>query len=498
MRKKDVINATVRTPEGILQSDQEFVKIGTRGIASKSSWFYHLIEKLPLVYMRDGRWYYIPLLYRLLNQKKTDYETLIPIAIDQGNGFFKLAGQTLDHRLESIVLPSRIEVVEDQVLYGAKKRSIWRVGTMEAMKPLRVRLGDDAEGKKARGFAVGKTSERFEDPLYPMALKIAVVQLLKKLGHQPGKHCLAIGLALRIPEISIDENGQQHVDPDVTKAIRRDLKGTFIVEEIVGNTSEVWTITIPRIFPTTQTIGSYFLWNFNLLCEPAQSTFRTVRVLDAGTGDLGEAIARQRPGHPLVIEGHVINDGAIQFASAVSDAMRTNFPSTRFTVAKAQQAIIENELEIGGQAYPLILSEDLLIEEALRSSLEDEEDIDEQQMIAPRAIESIKRDASYNLNVELKVNNVRRSYKDAIEQLLVDSNPYLQDQSAFLIVTGGTLKNPLYANKLERRIGTLNRTFSDSLTMPLDDDFSIKANALGTYVFTCWQINRLIQEQHVV
>jgi hypothetical protein len=492
-----VIDTTVMAPEGILQSDREFVRIGTRGIASKSSWFYHLISKLPLVYARDGRWYYIPRSYRLLNQKKTGYETLEPISIDQGNGFFKLAGQTLDHRLESIVIPSRVEVVEDQVLHGTKKRSTWRVGTPEGIVPMRVRVGEDAEGKKARGFAVGKTSERFEDPMYAMTLKIAVVQLLKRLGHQPGEHHLAVGLALRIPEISTDESGKQIVDADVTKAIRQHVKGTFVVEETVGGQRHTWTITVARVFPTTQTVGSYFLWNFNLLCEPAQEKFRVVRVLDAGTGDLGEAVARQRPGHPLVIEGHVVSEGAIQFANAVNEAMRANFPSTRYTVAKAQQAIIENELEIGGQAYPLILPEDLHLDDTASVEDEEDEDTDEQPTVSARQVDPVKRDAAFNMNTELKINNVRRNYKDAIEQLLVDSNPYLQDQSAFLIVTGGTLKNPLYASKLERRIKTLNRTYSDSLTMPVEDDFSVKANAFGTYVFTCWQINRLIQEQGI-
>jgi hypothetical protein len=421
---------------------------------------------------------------------------LEPISIDQGNGFFKLAGQSLDHQLKCIVIPSRIEVVEEgQMIHGSNNRSIWRVGTLEAMNPLRMRIGDEAEGKKARGFAVGKTSERFEDRMYSMALKIAIVQLLKELGHQPGEHVLAAGLALRIPEISTDEHGKQHVDPEVSGAIRQDLKGTFTVEEVIGNTPKTWTITIARIFPTTQTTGSYFLWNFNLQCEPAQEKFRSVRVLDAGTGDLGEVMARQRPARPLVIEGSVISDGAIQCATAVNDAMHTNFPSTRFTIAKAQQAVIENELEIGGQAYPLILPEDLVTEEMNRPSLEDDEETDESQVIVPTVIEPIRRDASYNLAVELKVKNIRRNYREAIEQLLVDANPYLQDLSAFLIVTGGTLKNPLFANMLERRIGTLKRTYNDSLTMPLEDDFNIKANALGTYVFVCWQLNRLIQEQ---
>src|SRR6267142_4667265 len=132
-RRKDVIDQLPVVPDGISQSDQEFVRIGTRGIASKSSWFYHLVSKLPLVYARDGKWHYIPRSYRLPNQKKTGHETLEPISIDQGNGFFKLAGQTLGHQLVSIIVPSRIEVVEDHVLHGTKNRSLWRVGTKEAM-----------------------------------------------------------------------------------------------------------------------------------------------------------------------------------------------------------------------------------------------------------------------------------------------------------------------------------------------------------------------------
>lgn len=487
-----MIETTMNAPEGISQHDKEFVRIGTRGIASKSSWFYHLISKSPLVYAKDGQWNYIPRGYRLLNQKKTDYETLEPISIDQGNGFFKLAGQTLDHRLESIVIPSRVEVVEDQVLHGARKRSTWRVGTPDGIGTMRVRVGNDAEGKKARGFAVGKTSERFEDPMYAMTLKIAVVQLLKALGHQPGEHQLAVGLALRIPEIATDENGKQTVDPSVAKAIRQHIKGTFVVEETIGNQYHIWTITVARVFPTTQTIGSYFLWNFNLLCEPAQEKFRTVRVLDTGTGDLGEAVAQQRPGKPLVIEGHVVSEGAIQFANAVNEAVRANFPSTRFTVAKAQQAIIANEMEIGGQAYPLIVSEDLIVDDGVEG---EEEETDVQHVASQQQQGSETRDAAYNINTELKITSVRRSYRDAIEQLIIDCNPYLQDQSSFLIVTGGTLKNPLFASKLERRIRTLNRTYSDSLCMPVEDDFNVKANAFGTYVFTCWQINRLIAEQ---
>lgn len=489
-----MIDTTRMIPEGIRQGDQEFVRIGTRGIASKSSWFYHLVSKSPLVYEREGQWYYIPRSYRLLNQKKTNYEQLEPIAIDQGNGFFKLAGQTLDHRLESIVIPSRVEVVEDQVLHGTKKRSTWRVGTPEGIVPMRVRVGEDAEGKKARGFAVGKTSERFEDPMYAMTLKIAVVQILKALGHRPGEHHLAVGLALRIPEIAVDESGKQIVDPDVAKVIRQHIKGTFVVEESLGDQCHIWTITVARVFPTTQTIGSYFLWNFNLLCEPAQEKFRVVRVLDVGTGDLGEALARQRPGLPLVIEGHVVNEGAIQFANAVNEAMHANFPSTRYTVAKAQQAIIENELEIGGQAYPLILSDDLHLDEGPSDDGE-EEDTDGRQTVSSLQADTAKHDAAFNIHVELKINNVRRNYKYAIDQLMIDCNPYLQDQSAFLIVTGGTLKNPLFASKLERRIKTLKRTYSDSLSMPVENDVNVKANAFGTYVFTCWQMNRLIAEQ---
>lgn len=487
-----MIQTITQIPEGIVQSDQEFVHIGARGIATRSSWFYHLQKNLPLTFRgQDGSWHYIPRLYSLLNQKRTAYEQLEPISVDQGNGLIKLAGQTLDHYLHSIAITSRIEVVEDQVLHGAKGRSLWRVGTPEALEPMRVRIGDDAQGKKARGFAVGRTSERFEDPMYAMLLKIAIVQLLKSLGHLPGEHTLAIGLAIRIPEIAVDETGKQTVDPNVTNAIQQHLKGTFTVEETRGGKSLLWTIHAARVFPTIQTIGSFFLWNFNLLCEPAQSTFRAVRVLDLGTGDLGEAVARQKPGQPLVIEGHVIADGAIQFAEAVNDAMKVHFPSTRSTVSKAQQVVIDNEVEIGGQAFPLLLPEDL--ETEAQETERDEESVS--QKVPHRLQEPGQYDAAYDANVALKIHAVRRSYRDAIEQLLVDSNPSLQDQSTFLIVTGGALKNPLFAHKLSRRIQTLKRTFSDSLTMPIEEDFAVKANALGTYVFTCWQINRLLLEQ---
>ena len=493
-----MIEGMTQIPEGISQTEQEFVQIGTRGIATKSSWFYHLQYNLPLVFRgQDGRWHYIPRTYTLLNQKKTAEEEQEPVSLDQGNGLIKLAGQSLDHHLKSIAIPSRVEVVEDQVLHGAKGRSTWRVGTPDALTPMKLRVGDDATGKKARGFAVGKTSERFEDPMYAMLLKVAIVQLLKTLGHAPGEHHLAIGLAIRIPEIAVDETGKQSVDANVTKAIRQHMKGTFTVEETRGGTPTIWTIHVARVFPTIQTVGSYFLWGFNLLCEPAQSKFRAVRVLDLGTGDLGEAIARQKPGQPLVIEGHVIADGAIQFAGAVNDAMKTHFQSTRSTVAKAQQAVIENELEIGGQAFPLLLPEDLLTDERTFSSDEEEDEESEGRSshLMHHLQEQNTHDAAYDPNVMLKVNAVRRSYRDAIEQLLVDCNPALQDQSTFLIVTGGTLKNPLFANKLERRIQTLKRTFSDSLTMPVESDFSVAANALGTYVFTCWQLNRLLMEQ---
>ncbi len=493
-----MIEGTILIPEGIDQNDQEFVKIGTRGIATKSSWFYHLQNNLPLVFRtQDGRWHYIPRIYTLLNQQKTAQEQLEPISLDQGNGIIKLAGQSLDHHLKSIAIPSRIEVVEDQVIHGTKGRSVWRVGTPNALEPMRLRIGNDATGRKARGFAVGRTSERFEDPMYAQLLKIALVQLLKSLGHAPGEHTLAIGLAIRIPEISVDETGKQTVDPAVTKAIRHHIKGTFTVEETVGKKTTIWTIHVQRVFPTIQTVGSFFLWGFNLLCEPAQNKFRGVRVLDLGTGDLGEAIARQKPNQPLVIEGHVVSEGAIQFASAVSEAMKANFPSTHTNIAKAQQAVIENEVEIGGQAYPLLLPEDLRVENDEHISSDEEEDENEvhPSPLLHRLQEQRAHDAAYDPNVVLKINAVRRSYRDAVEQLLLDSNPALQDQSLFLIVTGGTLKNPLFASKLERRIRTLNRTYSDSLTMPVENDFSVVANALGTYVFTCWQINRLLMEQ---
>ena len=481
-----------QTLEGIAQDDQEFVQIGTRGIATKSSWFYHLQNNLPLTFLGgDGRWHYIPRTYTLHNQKRTGTERLEPISLDQGNGLIKLAGQTLDHRMESIAIPSRVEIVEDQVLHGAKGRSTWRVGTPGGLSPMKLRVGDDAQGKKARGFAVGRTSERFDDETYALLLKISIVQLLKKLGHQPGEHALALGLAIRIPEILVDEAGKQTVDPKVALAIRQQLKGTFVVEETSGKARTVWTISIARVFPTIQTIGSYFLWNFNLLCEPAQSKFRSVRTLDLGTGDMGEAIARQKSGEPLVIEGHVIADGAVQFATAVNDAMKTHFPSTRFTVSKAQQAVIENELEIGGQVYPLLLPEDLVVDAEPLSGEEDAE----HELLPAVSVPQEKRDASYDVNAMLKVQAIRRSYRSAIEQLLLDCNPALQDQNVFLIVTGGTLKNPLFANKLAQRLKTLNRTFNDSLMMPVENDFNVVANALGTYVFTCWQLNRLLAEQ---
>ena len=270
------------------------------------------------------------------------------------------------------------------------------------------------------------------------------------------------------------------------------------MRKLLGRRRPFGRSTVQRVFPTIQTVGSFFLWGFNLLCEPAQNKFRGVRVLDLGTGDLGEAIARQKPNQPLVIEGHVVSEGAIQFASAVSESMKANFPSTHTNIAEAQQAVIENEVEIGGQAYPLILPEDLRVEEdAHISSAEEDEDESEihPSQLLHRLQEQRAHDAAYDPNVVLKINAVRRSYRAAVEQLLLDSNPALQDQSLFLIVTGGTLKNPCFANKLRAQIKTLNRTYSDSLTMPVENDFSVVANALGTYVFTCWQINRLLIEQ---
>ena len=104
------------------------------------------------------------------------------------------------------------------------------------------------------------------------------------------------------------------MDPNVTKTIGSTSKEHLQLRKLLGRRRPFGRSTVQRVFPTIQTIRSFFLWG-STCCVSLHKTVCEGYESDLGTGELGEAIARQKPNQPLVIEGHVVRDGAIQFAS---------------------------------------------------------------------------------------------------------------------------------------------------------------------------------------
>jgi len=475
--------------EGIRQDERTFVTIPERGVMPKASWMYHAYTDRPLLVWQGDQWRYIRQTFTVPTEQGASLETLEILSVDQGNDFFKFGFQTQDHRLAAIQMPSRIQVVPENQRVGSSDRTMWRSGTEARLNTTRLYVGDDARFG-GRVFSVGSTAQRFEDDMYEPIIQIGLVKALKAAGHRPGTHRIALTVGVRITEVLVDEvSGKQRVNEDVVAALRR-LKGTFVVEETIDGSVQVWTLIISRVFPTIQTLGTQILWSRNLLCDQVQEEFRTVGVADWGSGDFGWVIARQKRDQPLSVEGDVKADGAVQIAQAVFDAVKRNFPHLRFSLADAQQAIVDNALEVGGREWPLFLTEDLA------SPLEEVHGEQAQEMSKVGAHAENDRGRS----TELKIISVRQAYRNAVSGLVVDATPYLKSSGLFLINTGGTLRNPLVLHRLIQRLSTFERPGDEYLIVPDQPPIPVwepsltpnTSNALGLYVDAYWRLMRML------
>ncbi|HLZ56957.1 MAG TPA: hypothetical protein VKR06_08420 [Ktedonosporobacter sp.] len=460
--------------EGIRQDDASFVHIPGRGAYPRASWLSHAVDNRPLRIWLEHlkRWDYIPRSFTI-----PDADRLITVdvaSLDIGNRSAKLCTQSHSHQLVTLELPAILQPVPQNLRAGAITNTVWRVLSDESQEDLWV--GDEAvEG--GRGFPVGSTEERFHDGMYLTFLKIALAQLLLSAGHRETVR-LALGIGIRNSEVKVGRQGQE-VDPSVLNAIRA-LKGSFTVKSTSPSGEETTlTVIIERIWPAIQTLGAFFAYFYNLLCDPAQTEFKTIGVLDWGTGDLGYGVARYVEGKPLQIHADPIAPGVIQVAEALKATMNSRFRGLHYTTTMALQAIINGFVTIGGKEVRL--GGTLPYPEAS----------------APPAGKGETAVAGAELQRQLQANErwhlLNNTLNNAIQALLVDANPKMQLGDQLLLNVGGGLKVPTMAEHLATRLQALK---SEEYYLLAPEEVTTVLNAIGLYVYVYWQLMLILRRMN--
>lgn len=456
------------TKDGIRQDDTSFVQIPGRGAYPRASWLSHAIDNLPLRIWLDqlDRWDYIPRSFTIPDADRLT--TVDIVSLDIGNRSAKLCAQNTTHQLVTLEIPAILQPVPTNLRAGTITNSVWRVTSDE--NPEELWAGEEAiDG--GRGFAVGSTEERFHDKTYITFLRIALAQLLLKAGYRRTAH-IALGVGIRNSEVRVGRQGQE-VDPAVLNAIKT-LKGSFTVKRTLpSGEEEVLTVVIERLWPAIQTLGAFFAYFYNLLCAPAQNEYKTIGVLDWGTGDLGYGVARYIEGKPLQIHADPIAQGMARVAEALKATINSNFRGMNYSSTMALQAIINGYVTIGGKEVPLGGS----LPYPAVNNLQDDGHLSAEQ----------KRQRQANERW-LLVNN---ALNNAIQALLVDANPRMQIGDQLLVNVGGGLKVPTMAEQLDARLKTL-KPEENYLLVP--DSVTTVLNAIGLYVYVYWQL-MLIQQR---
>jgi len=457
--------------EGIQQDDRTFVHLSGHGLYPRASWLSHAVDNRPLLIWIEHlkRWDYIPRTFTI-----PDGDHIITVdaaALDLGNRSAKLCTQNNMHQLVTLEVPAILQPVPKNLRAGAITNTVWYLTDDENAEGLWV--GEEAS-EGGRGFLVGGTEERFRDKAYLTFLRISLAQLLMKAGYRNTVR-LALAVGIRNSEVKVGHQGQE-VDPGVLEGIRT-LKGTFTVSRILPTGEETMlTVTIERIWPAIQTLGAFFAYFYNLLCDPAQTDFKTIGVLDWGTGDLGYGVARYIEGKPLQIHADPIAPGMIRVAEALKATINSNFRGLNYTAAMALQAIINGYVTIGGKDIRL---GDRLPYPLANTMLPEHEAARTEQ----------KRQLLLNEHWQLLNNTLN----NAIQALLVDANPKLQLGNQLLLNVGGGLKVPTMAEHLATRLQGLK---AEDQYLLAPESITTVLNAIGLYVYAYWQISLILQRMN--
>jgi hypothetical protein len=454
----------IQKPAGIRQDDASFVSLPGRGAYPRASWLSHALDNRPLQFWMEQlqRWEYIPRSFTI-----PDGERLLTVdvaSLDIGNRSAKLCTQNSTHQLVTLELPAIVQSVPKNIRAGVLTNTVWRVVSDE--NPEDLWAGDQA-AEGGRGFLVGSTEERFHDKAYLTFLKIALAQLLFTAGYRETVR-LALGIGVRNSEVKVGRQGQE-VDPQVLTAIKA-LKGTFTVKRTLpnGDESEL-TVMIERLYPAIQTLGAFFAYFYNLLCDPAQTEFKTIGVLDWGTGDLGYGIARYVENRPLQIQADPIASGMIRVAEVLKATINSNFRGMNSTTMMALQALINGSITIGGK--DVRLGGDLPFPQAGTPQ-------------SDTASQSVAQHSQMQANERWLLLN--SALNNAVQTLLVDANPKMQLGDQLLINVGGGLKVPTMAQQLSERLKGLKPSEEYYLLTP--EEVTTVMNAIGLYVYVYWQL----------
>lgn len=458
--------------EGIRQDDPSFVYLPGRGAYPRASWLSHAVENRALQFWKEPlqRWEYIPRSFTI-----PDGDRLLTVdvaSLDIGNRSAKLCAQNSAHRLVTLELPAIVQPVPTNIRAGVLTNTVWRVTSDE--NPEDLWAGEEA-AEGGRGFLVGSTEERFHDKTYLTFLKIALAQLLFTAGYRDTVR-LALGIGVRNSEVRVGRQGQE-VEPQVLEAIKA-LKGTFTVKRTLpGGEESVLTVTIERLYPAIQTLGAFFAYFYNLLCDPAQTEFKTIGVLDWGTGDLGYGIARYVEGRPLQIQADPIAPGMIRVAEALKATINSNFRGMNYTSTMALQALIKGYITVGGKdvrlggVLPFPQAGTLQPgEEPQRAEQRSQAQANERWLLFNSALDN------------------------AVQSLLVDANPKMQLGDQLLLNVGGGLKVPTMARQLAERLKGLKSSEEYYLLAP--EEVTTVLNAIGLYVYTYWQLLLILRRMN--
>lgn len=282
-------------------------------------------------------------------------------------------------------------------------------------------IGADALEYDGEALPIGGTAERLADIRVRTFLGACLVEALVAAGYPAGSYTLFLGIAIPNEEMVLDlAKNSMGVNEETRRALKEHLRGTVFAIERTDERGRraLWQVTIGQMVPQAQSIGTFLCWSR----RPDGQVLTDVdalTVLDIGGGDLQRTDISTRPYRMLTQR---LGPGTISIARALSD----RFPRLRLNTVQAQHALITRTLRISGRP----------------------------QDIGP------------------VVDEVVAANQDILARIL----PTLQQQSRFVLITGGG--SILLRRQLLERAAATGKRAGDDYEV-IDHGLSAMMNAVG-------------------
>lgn len=277
-------------------------------------------------------------------------DDLRAIGVDNGNGHTKVALFHPDGRLCTLAIPT---------VYRAAREIRGGAGIVSyaVNDGSRFWIGTDALSHDGDALPIGSTAERVSDQRHRDFLAATMVECLIEAGYAAGIHNLAVGIAIPNDEIVMKKQGDRlGVSRETRDALRQNLYGktfTVVRTDAFGHET-TWVLTYSVMAPQAQSLGTYLVWKNAPNGLAVDNGIEALTIIDIGTGDLQRTDIDV---NPYRLMGEKLGGGTINMARHFARRL----PLLRLNDAQATQAMITRTVRAEGRRVDIGTQVDAII-----------------------------------------------------------------------------------------------------------------------------------------